>query len=169
MNVSVRGLLSTPVREAVDTYLDEHLSGEWDKQALFDTVESARQRFATMIAAADARRDLATILGLTSNADALALTDSLPTEFPQTPDSESLVLLAKLWRLDIQAAKQVLASAQAKLDYEYQLVWGVIELGLAMEREERRSQGGRDVFADTARASIASTKFTVMFRNKYRL
>ncbi len=49
MNVSVRGLLSTPVREAVGAYLDEHLSGEWDKQALFDTVESARQRFATMV------------------------------------------------------------------------------------------------------------------------
>ena len=49
MNVSVRGLLSTPVRQAVDAYLDKHLSGEWDKQALFDTVESARQRFATMV------------------------------------------------------------------------------------------------------------------------
>ncbi len=49
LNVSVRGLLSTPVRQAVDAYLDKHLSGEWDKQALFDTVESARQRFATMV------------------------------------------------------------------------------------------------------------------------
>ncbi len=38
LNVSVRGLLSTPVREAADAYLDEHLTGEWDKQALFDTV-----------------------------------------------------------------------------------------------------------------------------------
>ena len=49
MNVSVRGLLSTPVRQAVDRYLDEHSTGEWDKQELLATVEETRGRFATLI------------------------------------------------------------------------------------------------------------------------
>jgi len=110
--------------------------------------------------AADARRDLATILGLTGDADGLDLTDTLPTESLDTPDSESLVALAKRWRLDIQTARQAVATAQAELEYEYSRVWPTIELGIEMERAERRSQGGRDVLADTARASIANGRLT---------
>lgn len=49
MNVSVRGLLSTRVKAAVHRYLDEHSTGEWDKQELLATVEETRQRFATLI------------------------------------------------------------------------------------------------------------------------
>ncbi len=123
-------------------------------------VDSAIEVERARLAAADARRDLATILGLTSNADGLALTDSLPTESPNTPDPESLVVLAKSWRLDIQAAKQAVASAQAELEYEYHLVWPVVEIGLELERAERRSQGGRNILADTARASIANGGLT---------
>ena len=110
--------------------------------------------------AADARRDLATILGLIGDADGLVLTSSLPTESPDTLDSESLVALAKRWRLDIQTAQQGVAAAQAALEYECSLVWPVIELGIELERADRRSQGGRDVLADTARASIASGSLT---------
>ncbi len=110
--------------------------------------------------AADARRELATILGFTSDANALALTDPLPTESPKTPDSDSLVKLARAWRLDIQTAQQAVDAARAQLEYEYHLVWPVIELGIAMERSERTSQGGRDVLADTGRASIANGGLT---------
>ncbi len=49
MNVSVRGLLSTRVKAVVDRYLEEHSTGEWDKQELLATVERTRQRFATLI------------------------------------------------------------------------------------------------------------------------
>lgn len=117
-------------------------------------VEQAR------LAAADARRELATILGLTSDANALALTDSLPMESPDTPDSESLVQLAKTWRLDIRAGQQTVYAAKAKLESEYRRVIPVVDLGLAMERSERTRQGGRDVLADTARASIANGGLT---------
>jgi len=114
----------------------------------------------TRLSAADARRELATILGLTSDADALDLTDPLPTEFPETPDAQSLVQLAKVWRLDIQTAQQAVAAAQAKLEYEYRLVFPIVELGLDLERSERTGQGGRDILADTARASIAGGGLT---------
>lgn len=49
MNVGVRGLLSTVVREAVEKYLDEHEQGAWDKQEMLATVERARESFARLI------------------------------------------------------------------------------------------------------------------------
>jgi cysteine desulfurase/selenocysteine lyase len=49
MNVSVRGLLSTRVRAAVDSYLDLHMSGQADKAQMLATVERARERFAKLI------------------------------------------------------------------------------------------------------------------------
>ncbi len=49
MNVGVRGLLSSVVREAVERYLDEHMYGEWDKQEMLATVERARESFARLI------------------------------------------------------------------------------------------------------------------------
>ncbi|MFQ5463666.1 MAG: TolC family protein [Phycisphaerae bacterium] len=117
-------------------------------------VEQAR------LAAAESRRELATILGLTGDADALVLTDPLPTESLETPEAEALVQIAKIWRLDIRTAQQTVSAAQAQLAYEYRLVWPVFELGLAMERSERSRQGGRDVLADTARASFAGGGLT---------
>ncbi|MFQ5495257.1 MAG: TolC family protein [Phycisphaerae bacterium] len=124
--------------------------------ALNARIELERAR----LAAADARRMLATILGLTRDADALVLTDPLPTESPDTPDTESLVQLARVWRLDIRTAQQSVAAARALLELQYNLVWPVVNLGVALERSERRRQGGQDLLADTARASIASGGLT---------
>ena len=112
------------------------------------------------LSAADARRDLATLLGLVVDAGALSLNDPLPSDFPETPDASSLVKLAKLWRLDLQAARQAVAAAQANLEYQYRRIFPTVELGLDLERSERSRQGGRDVLADTARASIAAGGLT---------
>ena len=49
MNVGVRGLLSTVVREAVEEYLDQHEQGSWDKQEMLATVERAREGFARLV------------------------------------------------------------------------------------------------------------------------
>ena len=117
-------------------------------------VEEAR------LASADARRALATILGLVSDADALILADSLPDEYPEIADALSLVELGKKWRLDIRAAEEAVAVAEAQLKEQYRLIFPVVELGLELEREDRRSQGGRDILADTARASIADGGLT---------
>jgi len=124
--------------------------------ALDAAIEVERAR----LSAADARRSLATILGLVVDANALILNDSPPEEFPETPAAESLVELAKSWRLDIPAAEQGVSAALAKLDYEYRLVFPVVEFGVSLERSERRSQGGRDVLADTVRGSIAGGGLT---------
>lgn len=112
------------------------------------------------LAAAEARRSLAILLGLMIDADALALTDPLPSEFPKTRDCESLVELAKVWRLDLRAADRAVSVAQARLEQQYRLVFPVIELGFEMERSERSRRGGRDILADTARSSIAGGGLT---------
>ena len=117
-------------------------------------VERARLAFA------DARRALATLLGLVSRADDLILVDSLPDAYPTIADAPSLIELAKSWRLDLRAAREGVALAQARLDEQHRLVYPTVELGLELERAERRSQSGRDVPADTARASIANGGLT---------
>ncbi len=124
--------------------------------ALNADVEVERAR----LASAMARRALATLLGMVSRADDLLLVDSLPDSYPKIPDAPALVEFAKGWRLDLRAARQGVALAQAQLDEQYLLIFPVVELGLELEREDRRSQGGRNVLADTARASIANGGLT---------
>ena len=124
--------------------------------ALDAQIEVERAR----LAAAEARRELATLLGLNTDANLLALTDPLPNEFPETPDANSLVEVAKVWRLDLRTADRAVSAAQARLEQQYRSVFPVIELGLGMERSERRRSGGRDVLADTVRSSIAGGGLT---------
>jgi cysteine desulfurase/selenocysteine lyase len=51
MDVAVRGLLSTVVRAAVEEHLDAHMSGEWDKAQMLESVERAREGFAKLVKA----------------------------------------------------------------------------------------------------------------------
>jgi cobalt-zinc-cadmium efflux system outer membrane protein len=135
------------------TELDTNLSRSSVLQAEL-AVESDR------LAAADRRRTLATLLGLTSNADSLVLLDPLP-EVPTTlPDVEHLVEVAMSSRLDLRAAEQTVAAAEAELLKQYRRVFPRVDVGLELERGERKAQGGRDVLADTARASIANGGLT---------
>lgn len=112
------------------------------------------------LASANARRGLAELLGLVCDADALVLTDKLPEIYPDIVDTSSLIALARQSRLDVAAAEDALAIAETNLEEQYLLIFPTLELGLELEREDRRSQGGRDILADTARASIASGGLT---------
>ena len=55
MDVSLRGLLSDPVRQAVDRFLDQHQSGEWQKQDLLDAIENGDTELNALV---DAKRIL---------------------------------------------------------------------------------------------------------------
>ncbi|UCC99648.1 MAG: TolC family protein [Phycisphaerales bacterium] len=133
--------------------LDVNLSRSFLLEKQLDA-ESAR------LAAADARRNLARILGITQNADQLDLKDCLPEIPPKLPDAERLIELACVYCLDMQAARQAVAVAESRLEQEYRRIFPTLEVGLALERSERQSQGGRDILADTARASIANGGLT---------
>ncbi len=68
--------------------------------------------------------------------------------------------LAMAWRLDLRAAEQAVAAAEANLEQQYNLVFPNLELGVSFERADRQAQGGRKLLADTARASIAGGGLT---------
>jgi cysteine desulfurase/selenocysteine lyase len=49
LNVAVRGLLPTRLREAVNTYIDGHQFGNWQKEAEFAMIERTRGSFARLV------------------------------------------------------------------------------------------------------------------------
>jgi cysteine desulfurase/selenocysteine lyase len=49
LNVAVRGLLPTRLREAVNTYIDGHQFGNWQKEAEFAMIERTRESFAKLV------------------------------------------------------------------------------------------------------------------------
>lgn len=53
LDVAARGLISRPVRQAMDTYLDARMQGRADKAWMFERAEGARAAFARLIGAAD--------------------------------------------------------------------------------------------------------------------
>ncbi|MCG3127440.1 MAG: hypothetical protein CHACPFDD_02300 [Phycisphaerae bacterium] len=108
------------------------------------------------LAAASARRTLATLLGLDVPADELRLVDSLPAPAEITTDVERLVELARDARLDLRAARDAVAAAEARVELEYAKVIQNVEFGFDLERNARRALPGRNIAADTARASIAN-------------
>lgn len=135
------------------TELDVNLSRSFALRAELE-VETAR------LGASDARRALATLLGIEADADQLLLADVLPTVPPRIPAAEQLFDLARRSRLDIQAAQQAVLAAEARVQEERRRLLAGVEIGVAFERGERKRQGGRNILADTARASIANGGLT---------
>jgi len=112
------------------------------------------------LAAATARRTLATLLGLDTPADELHLIDPLPAPAETQINVERLVEMAREARLDLRAARDAVAAAEARVELEYAKVFQNVELGFELEREARRAMPGRKLLADTARASIANGGLT---------
>ena len=117
-------------------------------------------RESSRLAAANAARQLATLLGMSTDADLLVLTDSLPAMPSSEPNPQALVRLAMRWRLDLRAAEQAVAAAEANLQQQYIRIFPNLQLGVSFERAERQRQGGRHVFGDAARSSIANGALT---------
>ncbi|MBU0719180.1 MAG: TolC family protein [Planctomycetes bacterium] len=110
--------------------------------------------------AAEARRTLAKLLGVTTDGDELALLDKLPEVPPRSFDVERLIDIASAQRLDIRAARQALSLAEAGLREQYRRFLSAVELGVELERGGRARSPGQDILADTARASIAQGALT---------
>lgn len=123
-------------------------------------IEAELQAETTQLAADNALRELATLLGLSNRASELQLADALP-DVPDKPLSEdALMRMAKASRLDVAAARQLVNAAEARLRTEHRKVFKSVKLGVSLEREARKSQGSRDVLTDTARASVANGGLT---------
>lgn len=112
------------------------------------------------LAAATAKRMLATLLGLDGPVDELRLIDPMPAPAATMIDAERLVEVARENRLDLRAARDAVLAAEAGVELEYAKVFQNVEIGFELEREARRAAPGRKLFADTARASIAGGGLT---------
>lgn len=109
---------------------------------------------------AGARRRLATLLGLTVRAEELTLVDPLPEAAEIAVSDETLVALALDVRLDLQAADRSVEAHERRIAEQYAKVFPDLSVGPFLERGERRAQPGRDILADTARASLRAGQLT---------
>ncbi len=146
-------LAETRQQAGAGTELDVNLS-----RAVVVEAELAVE--STRLEAAEARRELATLLGISGSASDIALVTPLPEVPSELPEAERLIDVARQARLDIRAARQAVSSAGARLEEEYRRVFPTIELGFGLERGERQSEGRRDILANTARSSIVSGGLT---------
>jgi len=112
------------------------------------------------LAAAEARRKLATTLGLMIDADELVLATSLPDPPAYKLARGPLKETALAERLDSRAMRAAVRAAEERLVLEYRRVFPLLELGFSLEQDASKAQGGRDILADTARASIASGRLS---------
>ena len=111
------------------------------------------------LAASDAKRNLAALLGLTFDAENLALATESPSALRTMPRDE-LVLAALANRLDVRALREAVGAADERFALERARVLPSLEIGLSLEREARGPIPDRDVLADTARASIDAGRLT---------
>lgn len=115
----------------------------------------------SLVAAVEAKTALAKILGLTTPPNELQLRDALPDAVPLTFTPEHLVEIARAHRLDLKAAGAVTQAAEARVAYERSRFLRTVELGISMERDERRSRGDRNWLSETAWASAGSGALTL--------
>jgi outer membrane protein, heavy metal efflux system len=135
--------------------------GELDVNLVRSTVLNTELDVQTVrLDAANAMRRLAVLLGMTRNADELVILDPLPDADMSFLDENVIVELARTSRLDLQALNSAVVAGRQKVAEEYAKIFPDVALGTYFERSERRALPGRDIFADTARASVASGQLT---------
>ncbi len=106
------------------------------------------------LAAYQARRQLVALLGLSTPPDELTLADALPSPLALAVSELQVVALAKSHRLDLQAAQQVVAAAEARVRQEKRSVFADVELGLSVERSDRPASSDGGYLGNAARATV---------------
>jgi cobalt-zinc-cadmium efflux system outer membrane protein len=104
-----------------------------------------------------ARTNLALLLNLSEN-KTWSLRDTLPEPAPVA--AQGLLALALQQRLDARVAESKVRAAEGDLRQEYLKIFPNIEAGFDLEVLESRALPGRQIPADTARASIANGMLT---------
>jgi len=132
--------------------LDVNLAKEAVLDVRLELIGLGKQRRSASI-------DLARVLGLMEAQRTWRLSDTLPAA-TQLPALEQAVATARTERMDVRITEGELAQAENELIQAHLQVFPSVSVGLGGERTERRPLGGRKVFADTARESIASGALT---------
>ena len=113
------------------------------------------------LASVNTKRSLLGLLSLDLSTDKLDLTDPLPESGERTFDADSLIAVAREKRLDLKALEEAVAAGHAEIKLEYLRVFPEVSVGIAAERLEGRSQPGRNVAGDFARASLGAGEPTI--------
>lgn len=100
--------------------------------------------------------ELARVLGLGRRSGAWTLQDELPPVGDPPRDLDALVSAALERRFDLRAAEARAAAGEAEWRLELAKIFPDVALGFDLERPEARAIPGRDLAADTARASLAA-------------
>lgn len=119
----------------------------------------------TTLAASQAKRDLATLMGFES-APEFELTEPLPDPGEWSLSEVRLISLAQACRLDLQSADRAVRSAAAKVELEQRSVFTNVEVGVSVERDERRAAGNENLAAQTVRDSIRAGSLTIPSLNR---
>jgi cobalt-zinc-cadmium efflux system outer membrane protein len=102
----------------------------------------------------EARSALAGLLSLRLPPETLVLTDPLPEPPDWSVPEDALLALASDHRLDLQAAQTATQAAAARVLQEQLKLFPTLELGVSLARDERRPAEGRNILADSVRASV---------------
>jgi len=113
------------------------------------------------LAAGNAKHALARLLSLDRDVDALVLSDAIPETASLNFDAGTLIAAAREKRLDLRGLAESVRAGDAEVELEYLGIFPEVTLGLGAERMEGRAQPGRNIVADTARASLRNGGLTV--------
>jgi len=93
--------------------------------------------------------DLFRVLGIADGPETLQLAESLPEPSEWNVSPDALQQIARENRLDLKIAEQTVGEALARVEEERARFLKSLEVGLALERAERRSDGGRNWAQET--------------------
>ncbi len=102
----------------------------------------------------EARSALAVLLSLRVPPDTLKLAEPLPEPPDWSVPDDALLALAGAHRLDVQAAETAARVAWARVREEQLKLFPTLEVGVGFGRDERRAPEGRNILADSLRASL---------------
>lgn len=131
--------------------LDVNLTRSSVIQVRVELIALERERRVTAIA-------LARLMNLSRRPELLNIEDRLPP--PTAVADNELLVFAMRQRLDARQVELRARQAEAELKREYLTVFPSLELGFNVEVSNRQSLPGRNLLADTARASIANGGLT---------
>lgn len=110
---------------------------------------------------AEADADLASVLGIRRSLTDVSLSTPLPVPPEVTLDADAIIALALDSRLDLRAAAMTVDAAERQVVLEIREVIPSFQIGIALERNERRSAPDRNLLGDFSRATLANQEFSM--------
>lgn len=155
-------VLLTKAHEAIRTQREAGMASPLDENLQRAQVLEAELALRdARLAAENAKRALARLLSLDREVADLVLSDAIPETAIVDFDVDTLIAAAREKRLDLRAISESILAGDAEIGLEYLGIFPEVTLGLGAERLESRAQPGRNIVADTARASLRNGGLTV--------